>query len=761
MFDMISSNSNKNRLQESNKIISEKGGTPRTVSLASKKSGKYRNPKGPSKYFQAYNLDEISLGDIKLPVKYVHDELNQGIWDDEELRRNVLKSLRAVAQNFYEYLKIDVPIDGIWFTGSLANYNWTNFSDIDLHILVDYSKIGKDKDFVFEYLDAKKDNWMNIHNITIKGFDVEVYAQDVDEEHKATGVYDIMNDRWLRKPSKEKPSINKKSIRKKVKKIIDKLEKLDSIKDLDKIQKKGKEIKDKLKKMRKAGLDDVGEFSEENLVFKYLRNNGYIGNLFDSMRKAYDKSLSINEEEKTATFDYDEELNIVLANEVLKMCKELNRSSKYFDKSGVPEKILKNKKYALKKIPISALGLNSIEYNEELKDKYKEMTKVNPDYPPIIVDSTNNTIIDGNHRAKALQEMGYESIRAYVSIPNVKEPESVNESVRMIVRDYISEMFSSAGFHASMDDWIKKWNKKGVEVDIDSYGDGMDMGFKKGALLSEDEVTATKYSELSPSEYDVREVEIGKEVEKEHTDNPEEALKIALDHLEERGDYYSQAVECGLVDEPEALRIYHNYFGDNAINEAFKSKKQQRYFYAKANEPGKGGKKFKKWAKEFSDDTDFESLPEKIEEESKFYSTASPDELHFEKNLESEHGDNIEDFKNFISFCCKKGGIDIPTTIHLRGTRDEKIGTTASYHPSNHHIHIYCKGRHKVDIMRSIAHELMHMIQCLENRLYDNSGDDGSNEENEAHSFSGLMIRKYGKVKPEIYEGYKNKKNLI
>ena len=53
------------------------------------------------------------------------------------------------------------------------------------------------------------------------------------------------------------------------------------------------------------------------------------------------------------------------------------------------------------------------------------------------------------------------------------------------------------------------------------------------------------------------------------------------------------------------------------------------------------------------------------------------------------------------------------------------------------------------------------MIQCLENRLYDNSGDDGSNEENEAHSFSGLMIRKYGKVKPEIYEGYKNKKNLI
>ena len=679
------SESNKKNSKETESALNEKGGTPRTVSLASKKSAKYRNPKGPAKYFGAYNLKEISSKDIKLPVKYVHDNLNQDIWDGDKLKRNVLKSLRAVAQNFYEYLKVDVPIEGIWFTGSLANYNWTNFSDIDLHILIDHSKVGDDKEFVFEYLDSKKDNWMNIHNITIKGFDVEVYAQDTEEEHRATGVYDIMNDRWLRKPSKENPSINKKSIRKKIKKIIDKLEKLESIKDTDKIQEKGKAIKDKLKKMRKAGLDDVGEFSEENLVFKYLRNNGYIGRLYDGMRNAYDKSLSITEEEKTAEFDYDEDLNIVSSDEVLKMCKDLNRNSEHFDKSGVPEKILNHKKYELKKVPVSSLDLSSIEFDEELKDKYKEMTKINPDYPPIIFDSEQGSIIDGNHRAKALQEIGYESIRAFVSIPNVEEPESVNESVRMFVRDCISEMFSSAGFHASMDDWIKKWYKKGVEIDADSYGDGMDMGFKKGALLSEDEL----------------------------------------------------------------------------INEAFKSKKQQRYFYAKANEPGKEGKKFKKWAKEFSDDTDFESLPEKIEEESKFYSTKTPDELHFEKNLQDEHGENIDDFKNFIDFCCEKGGINVPTIIHLRGTRDENVGTTASYHPSNHHIHVYCKGRHKVDIMRSIAHELMHMIQCLENRLYDNSGDDGSNEENEAHSFSGLMIRKYGKIKPEIYEGYKNKKNLI
>jgi hypothetical protein len=145
-----------------------------------------------------------------------------------------------------------------------------------------------------------------------------------------------------------------------------------------------------------------------------------------------------------------------------------------------------------------------------------------------------------------------------------------------------------------------------------------------------------------------------------------------------------------------------------------------------------------------------------------FYTLApKKHQLMFEKNLQDEHGDNLDDFKDFISFCCKQGGINHPTTVHLRGTRDDKIGTTASYNPNNHHIHVYCKGRHKVDIMRSVAHELMHMIQMLENRLNEKSGEDGSPEENEAHSFSGLMIRKYGKIKPGIYEGYNNSKNLI
>jgi hypothetical protein len=91
---MMLSESNKKRLQELAGVMQESGGVPRTRSFASKKSSKYRNPEGPSKYFAAYNLEEISLEDVKLPVKYVHDELNQEVWDGDELKPEISEALK-------------------------------------------------------------------------------------------------------------------------------------------------------------------------------------------------------------------------------------------------------------------------------------------------------------------------------------------------------------------------------------------------------------------------------------------------------------------------------------------------------------------------------------------------------------------------------------------------------------------------------------------------------------------------------------------
>ena len=54
-------------------------------------------------------------------------------------------------------------------------------------------------------------------------------------------------------------------------------------------------IKDKLKKYRTAGLEDGGEMSDENLVFKVLRRNGYIQKLFDFQNEYQDNKLSLKE----------------------------------------------------------------------------------------------------------------------------------------------------------------------------------------------------------------------------------------------------------------------------------------------------------------------------------------------------------------------------------------------------------------------------------------------------------------------------------
>jgi len=755
------------------------------------------------------NLNEIAMEDIKLPAKYIHNELNQNIWEDEKLKAEIQKSLKKIADDFYSFLKIETPIEGVWFTGSLANYNWSNFSDVDLHVLVDYKKINKDLEFVTEYLDAKKDNWNNLHNIKIKGFDVELYAQDINEEHRSTGVYDVLKNEWIRKPSKESPSINKKSIKSKIKSFVDKIEKIESIKDYEEAQEKGKSLKNKIKKMRKSGLEKSGEFSEENLVFKYLRNNGYIARLFDKMRDSYDKSVSVNENQETAIFDYDEDVKLISSSDLINIVKSLHNKNKEIFDENLSNKINQFNYYKLSTIPSSTINIDNLNVDEEVVERFIEMTKINPDYPPIIFNPIEDKIIDGEQRFTALKRMGHDTIRAYVGVEENKDNNNtMSESARKLIRKNMNEFFNSAGFHASMEDWIKKWQKKGIDISSDSYGDGMDMGFKKGTILSEEK--------NEKDNYDYREVEIGTEVEKEHTKDEEEALKIALVHIKENNKYYFELGKSGLIDEEKAKALWEKYYGDKTIEESeFENKKTNSYkkFFEVDNI-----EKLKNISKivygitgdeemamnmllsqadstiyipldVYMDEEILNKLLDSLTERGYNISNISTDEIEidlanpvyslnenrdnfytlapkkhqimFEKNLQNEHGDNVEDFKNFISFCCKEGEIKEPTIIHFRGTRDENLKTTASYNPSNHHVHIYCKGRHKVDIMRSLAHELMHMIQMLENRLNDNSGADGSPEENEAHSFAGLMIRKFGKLKPEIYEGYKNNKQII
>lgn len=92
-------------------------------------------------------------------------------------------------------------------------------------------------------------------------------------------------------------------------------------------------------------------------------------------------------------------------------------------------------------------------------------------------------------------------------------------------------------------------------------------------------------------------------------------------------------------------------------------------------------------------------------------------------------------------------------TVELLYTR-EKLVTTASY--GNKVVRVYVKDRALVDVMRSIAHELTHLRQDLQGRLnpkdFAKNNAEGSEIENEANSIAGILIRKFGKLHPEIYD---------
>ncbi len=236
----------------------------------------------------------------------VNDELNPEIWDytgsenekEPQLQPEIDERLLEISENFISFLGVDVDVEDITMTGSLSNYNWSSFSDIDLHVLIDFDSSSIDKKVLRELFNAKQGIWNSLHEIELYGFEVELYAQDANEPHFSTGVYSVLNDEWIVSPNKLEDTWDENKVLKKAGNWMDMIDGLyrksyiqDPEETLDLIQK----VKDKLKKFRKCGLEDRGEFSYENLTFKFLRRNGYLKKLSDLKNKVTDENLSLGE----------------------------------------------------------------------------------------------------------------------------------------------------------------------------------------------------------------------------------------------------------------------------------------------------------------------------------------------------------------------------------------------------------------------------------------------------------------------------------
>lgn len=228
--------------------------------------------------------------------RFYQNELNPIFWSNKEFDASVREKLLQIAQEFYASFKLEIPIDDIQLTGSLANYNWTPKSDLDVHILIDFSKINPDLALVKKAMDGQRFIWNLRHNIVIRGFDVELYLQDVREQHIASGLFSLSNNEWIKIPKYNPPQIDENDVDLKflglandIKEIEARLLNPDPNVSPRELNEHAEKVKSKIMKMRKEGLAERGEFSVENLVFKKLRNEGYIEKLIDLISRSYEQ----------------------------------------------------------------------------------------------------------------------------------------------------------------------------------------------------------------------------------------------------------------------------------------------------------------------------------------------------------------------------------------------------------------------------------------------------------------------------------------
>lgn len=249
-----------------------------------------------------YNQNDVDMSSFEKQTS-----LQQDLWDSEDkLNSRVRLRLLDIADDFIETLGISwiKPID-IILTGSLCNYNWSSYSDVDLHIIIDFSEINQKKQFVEEYFKLKKNEWNESHqDLKIFGFNVELFVEDIDNNSVRDGIYSLEKDEWVKKPfsNKIKPLSNKKE--EKIKylssKILTKIEELEDefnlpydCVSLDKLSYKIDKMLDTLKKIRQNGLISKGEMSVGNIIYKICRRTGYLDKLWELKNKVYDKKNSL------------------------------------------------------------------------------------------------------------------------------------------------------------------------------------------------------------------------------------------------------------------------------------------------------------------------------------------------------------------------------------------------------------------------------------------------------------------------------------
>jgi len=95
--------------------------------------------------------------------------------------------------------------------------------------------------------------------------------------------------------------------------------------------------------------------------------------------------------------------------------------------------------------------------------------------------------------------------------------------------------------------------------------------------------------------------------------------------------------------------------------------------------------------------------------------------------------------------------LDIKKLPKITLLNDPVDTTFGQYDPDTKSIKLVTGGRHPVDVLRTLAHELTHYKQDIENNLPDGAGETGTDQENEANANAGIVMRDFAQENPDQF----------
>jgi hypothetical protein len=229
----------------------------------------------------------MNFQELSVPALTYSPELNSKLWENDTLIPEVRRKLIQIAEHFVGFLNTpDLQIRDITISGSNAGYNYSDFSDIDLHIVAEFDESQA------ELFMAKKNNYNFTHDIKIHGIDVELYVESTRNVLHSVGVFSVMRNKWISEPQHNPPKVSPREIKAKARNYAGQINQALKSGNLEQAQ----NTMDEIYRLRKAGLESGGEQSVENLAFKLLRARGQIDKLRKYINKLQSAELSLGEQ---------------------------------------------------------------------------------------------------------------------------------------------------------------------------------------------------------------------------------------------------------------------------------------------------------------------------------------------------------------------------------------------------------------------------------------------------------------------------------